>query len=74
MRARLANLAVVAFAAVLSSTLAVAQESDGTVQPEGWTEAGRWAVQPWFVVALGAVLVVLVVVGLIRAIRRRRRR
>jgi hypothetical protein len=71
-RARIAR-----FAAAVGSTLphavAAAQESERTVRPERWPEAGRWPVPAWVVVAAGVFLVLLVVAALVRAVRRRRR-
>ena len=45
-----------------------------TVRPEAWPEAGRWAVEAWVVIALGAVLVLLTLIGMGRWLRRSRSR
>lgn len=68
MRARLATLAALSLAFV-----ARAQPAEPTVRPEEWPRAGQWPVPAWVVVLVGAALVGLVVLGLARAIRRRRR-
>ncbi len=73
MRASIARIAVVALAAALPRTLAIAQESERTVRPEHWPEAGRWPVPAWVVVLAGVALVLLVIAGLVRATRRRSR-
>lgn len=72
-RGSIARFAAVALLPVLPSALAFAQESERTVRPEEWPQAGRWPVPGWVVVVAGVVLVVLVLAGLWRAIRRRRK-
>jgi len=72
-RGTIARFAAVALLLALPCALAFAQESERTVRPEQWPQAGRWPVPAWVVVGAGVVLVLLVLAGLVRAIRRRRR-
>ena len=75
MRVRLATLAALGLSWAPWVSLARAQEeTESTVRPDRWPEAGQWPVPAWVVVLVGVALVALVIVGLARAIRRRGRR